>query len=60
MRRTMDHWLVLKKDKALNDMLKHYEFTDVHSEELEKFRQPVKNARTWCMSCTKGCRLRNV
>jgi hypothetical protein len=45
MRRTMDHSLGLKKDKALNDMLKHYEFADVHSEELEKFRQPVKNAR---------------
>lgn len=54
MRRTMVHWLGLKKDKILNDMLKHYEFADVHSEELEKFRQPVKDARYMVYERHKG------
>jgi hypothetical protein len=54
MRRTVDHWLGLKKDKALNDMLKHYEFADVRSEDLEKFYQPLKDVRYVVYDLHKG------
>lgn len=54
MRRTMIHWLGLKKDKALNNMLKHYEFADAHSEELQRLRQPVKDARYMVYELHKG------
>lgn len=42
---TLDHWFSFKNDKDLDNMLKHYEFADVHLKELEKFRQPVKDVR---------------
>jgi hypothetical protein len=54
MRRTLHRWLALKKDKDLDNMLRHYEFADVHREDLERFRQPVKDARYLVHDLHKG------
>ena len=45
MQRTLKHHIALKSDKRINDMLKHYEFADVHYGDLLKLLQPFKEAR---------------
>lgn len=45
MHRTLRHWLALKSDKRLDEMLKHYEFADVQEVELSQLMTPLKLAR---------------
>jgi hypothetical protein len=45
MQRTLRHWLALKSDKRLDEMLKHYEFADVQQVELSELMTPLKLAR---------------
>lgn len=45
MQRTLKRWLALTTDRKLNEMLKHYEFADVHKDDLLKFLEPLKKAR---------------
>jgi hypothetical protein len=51
---TLDNWFSFKRDKDLDVMLKHYEFGDVHSAELEEFHQPLKDARYMIHDLYKG------
>jgi hypothetical protein len=44
-RETLDHWFSFKSNKELDAMLKHCEFEDACADELEKFLQPLKDAR---------------
>jgi len=45
MQRTLRHWLALKNDKLLDEMLKLYEFADVHEVELSELMTPIKMVR---------------
>jgi hypothetical protein len=54
MQSTLKHWLRLRTDRRLNEMLKHYEFADVRKEELFSLLQPVKDARHALHDLYKG------
>jgi hypothetical protein len=54
MQRTLKHWLALKSDSRVNDLLRHYEFADVHAEDLLKLIQPLKKARYLVHDLHKG------
>jgi len=54
MQRTLKRWLSLKTDRRLNEMLKDYEFADVHKEDLLRLLGPLKKARYVVHDLHKG------
>lgn len=54
MQKTLNDWFSFKNDNDLNAMFKHYEFYDVCSDEIEGFRQPLKDARYQVHELHKG------